>query len=264
MTASLETRMNPSIELEKLVNYCDTLLNAHAFRDYAPNGLQVQGKTDVQVVVSGVTACQALIDEAIARKADALLVHHGYFWKNEPAPIVGMKGERIAKLIKHDMNLIAYHLPLDAHTELGNNAQLGMLLGVTDVSVIGQGGAEGLLFTGKLSKPMSAQAFADTINEVLNRMPTVIPPRDNHTIERIAWCSGGAQGFFDQAVTAGVDAYISGEISEPNAHIARESNVAYFAIGHHASERYGVKALGEHLADQFGLVHHFVDIDNPA
>lgn len=252
------------IKIETLVNYCDTLLNAPAFKDYAPNGLQVQGKADIQVLVSGVTACQALIDKAIELNADALLVHHGYFWKNEPAPIVGMKGERITKLIKHDMNLVAYHLPLDAHTKLGNNAQLGKLLGVTDVSVIGQGGAEGLLFTGKLPKPVTAQVFADTLNQVLNRAPTVITPSDNHTIERIAWCSGGAQGFFDQAVTVGVDAYISGEISEPNAHIARESNVAYFAIGHHASERYGVAALGAHLAEHFGLIHHFIDIDNPA
>lgn len=252
------------IKIADFIQYCDTLLNAHQFKDYAPNGLQVQGKPDVQVVVSGVTACQALIDKAIALNADVVLVHHGYFWKNEPAPIVGMKAQRIAKLIKHDINLVAYHLPLDAHTELGNNAQLGTLFGATDVSVTGQGGAEGLLFTGHLPKPVTAQTFADKLNTVLNRKPTCITPNDHHIIKRIAWCSGGAQGFFDQAITAGVDAYISGEISEPNAHIARESGVAYFAIGHHASERYGVEALGAHVAAKFGLIHHFIDIDNPA
>lgn len=252
------------LNITELTEYCDALLNATQFKDYAPNGLQVQGRPSVRVVVSGVTACQALIDKSIELNADVILVHHGYFWKNEPAPIVGMKGERITKLIKNDINLLAYHLPLDAHLELGNNAQLGKLLGMQEVSVAGQGGAQGLLFTGRLPNPVTVTEFAQTLEQVLDRAPTVIDPKNNHTLERIAWCSGGAQGFFDQAISVGVDAYLSGEISEPNAHIARESGVAYFSIGHHASERYGVKALGEHLAKKFGLIHHFVDIENPA
>lgn len=250
------------MQLNELVARLDDKLRSPMFNDYCPNGLQVQGRHEVFRLISGVTASEALIDAAIAAGADAILVHHGYFWKGEAAPVVGMKRRRLAKLLAHDISLIAYHLPLDAHPTLGNNAQLAQRLGlVRDAALFDDPGQVGDV--GILSEPMSAEAFAERIGEVLQRRPLHIaggPPQ----IRRVAWCTGGAQGFIEQAASHGVDAYISGEISEPTVHIARECGLHYFAAGHHATERYGVQALGEWCAESLGLTHQFIDCDSPA
>ncbi len=250
-------------KVSEIITHCDELLNAAAFKDYAPNGLQVQGRDDAHVLVSGVTATQALIERAIALHADMLLVHHGYFWRGEAPALVGIKGRRIKALMQHDINLVAYHLPLDAHPELGNNSQLGKLLGLQTIRIAGQGHAEGLLFSGTLPEPMTPAQLQAHLGKHLQREPLHIAA-ERASIQRVAWCSGGAQGFLDQAAALGVDAYISGEISEKTTHEARESGIHYYAAGHHATERYGVQALGQHLATRFALQHHFVDIDNPA
>ena len=247
------------IDRTTLVEYADKLLNVDAFSDYCPNGLQVEGKAQVGMIVSGVTACQALVDEAARLKADLLLVHHGYFWKGEAQPIVGIKQRRIATLLQHDINLLAYHLPLDAHAELGNNARLGALLGITSKGALSP---EGIGQVGVLEEAITAEALAEIIGQRLGRMPQLISGGD-HRIVRVAWCTGAAQGYIEQAAALGADAYISGEISEQTFHQARELGIHYFVAGHHATERYGAMALGEHLAQQFSLEHRFVDIDNP-
>ncbi|PRD35804.1 UNVERIFIED_CONTAM: GTP cyclohydrolase 1 type 2-like protein [Trichonephila clavipes] len=248
--------------LNELVSRLDDLLQAGRFNDYCPNGLQVQGRAEVRHLVSGVTASEALIDAAIAEGADAILVHHGYFWKGENPVVTGMKRRRLGKLLAHDISLIAYHLPLDAHPVLGNNAQLAGVLGLM---------REGPLFpdprqvgdVGVLPEAVPATAFAAHIGERLGRMPLHVPGADR-PIRRVAWCTGGAQGFIDQAIAQGVDAYLSGEISEQTTHAARESGVHYYALGHHVSERYGARALGAWCARELGLSHCFIDIDNPA
>lgn len=248
--------------LNELVSRLDDLLQAGRFNDYCPNGLQVQGRSEVRHLVSGVTASEALIDAAIAEGADAILVHHGYFWKGENPVVTGMKRRRLGKLLAHDISLIAYHLPLDAHPVLGNNAQLAGVLGLM---------REGPLFpdprqvgdVGVLPEAVPATAFAAHIGERLGRMPLHVPGADR-PIRRVAWCTGGAQGFIDQAIAQGVDAYLSGEISEQTTHAARESGVHYYALGHHVSERYGARALGAWCARELGLSHSFIDIDNPA
>lgn len=253
-------------KVSDIIAYCDELLNVDEFRDYAPNGLQVEGKPEIEVLVSGVTASQALIGRAVALNADMLLVHHGYFWKGEDPRLIGMKGRRVKSLMQHDINLVGYHLPLDGHPELGNNAQLGRLLGLEQQQVGGVGAARNTLFSGVLAEPMTARAFARHIASVLGREPMHICPfaESDSMISRVAWCTGGAQGFVDQAAQLGVDAYISGEISERTTHEARECGIHYYAAGHHATERYGAMALGEHLAERFDVEHHFIDIDNPA
>lgn len=250
-------------KVSQIITYCDELLNPTMFKDYAPNGLQVQGRDEVQILVSGVTASQALIDKAIELNADMLLVHHGYFWMGEDPRLIGMKGRRIKSLMQHDINMAGYHLPLDGHAELGNNAQLGQLLGLQDQIIGGQGAAKGTLFSGVLPQAMSAVAFAEHIHQCLGRKPVHVEAQPKE-IKRVAWCTGGAQGFIGQAAELGVDAYLSGEISEKTTHEARECGIHYFAAGHHATERYGVQALGKHLAEKFSLEHHFVDVDNPA
>lgn len=239
--------------------YLNGLLEVHRFRDYCPNGLQVQGRATISHVVTGVTASLALLEAAIDAKADAVLVHHGYFWKNEDARIVGQKQRRLATLLRHDLNLFAYHLPLDAHPEFGNNASLGRQLGI---SAEGRFGDDDLGWTGTLPSETTLAAFSTHIETMLQRTPLVIEG-DGRPVRRIGWCTGGAQGYFDAAVAAGVDVYISGEVSEQTTHLARESGVAYIAAGHHATERYGVQALGAHLAQRFGLRHTFIDIPNP-
>ncbi|MGM0563791.1 MAG: Nif3-like dinuclear metal center hexameric protein [Pseudomonadota bacterium] len=251
------------VATQTLIDYCESLLQTGRFRDFAPNGLQVEGRSEVRRLVSGVTASQALVDAAVELQADAVLVHHGYFWKGEDPCIAGMKMRRIKALLQADINLLAYHLPLDAHPELGNNAQLAAELGWEVESIAGEGHAEGLLFTARLPQPLSGSDLAGHIEDCLGRRPTHVGEADDE-IDRVAWCTGGAQGFIQQAADLGVDAYISGEISEPTTHIARESGIHYYAAGHHATERYGAPALGAHLAERFGLEHHFIDIDNPA
>lgn len=244
---------------EELVSYLDGLLEPGTFRDYCPNGLQVEGRHDVRYLVAGVTASQALLDVAVARGADTILVHHGYFWKGEDGRVTGIRRQRLATLIQNDINLLAYHLPLDAQPELGNNAQLAQGLGWL---AEGHFGEQGIAWHGTLAEPANLETLAGRVALVLGRAPQVFgdPAR---VIRRIAWCSGGAQGYFEQAIELGVDAYLSGEISEQTVHLARESGVAYLAAGHHATERGGVKALAAHLAERLGIRCEFVDIDNP-
>lgn len=254
------------MELNALTRRLDDLLQPSRFNDYCPNGLQVEGRPEVRTLVTGVTACEALIDAAIDLGADAILVHHGYFWKGERAEIVGIKRRRLAKLIQHDLSLLAYHLPLDAHPVLGNNACLAERLGLVREAALFPQDPRSVGDVGVLREPLTAEAFSQHLEAALGRRPLHIPGSggDQALIRRVAWCTGGAQGFMDQAITQGVDAYLSGEISEPTVHAARESGVHYWALGHHASERYGVQAVGEWCARELGLTHHFVDIDNPA
>ncbi len=244
----------------QLQRHLDDLLEAARFKDYCPNGLQVEGAPEVRKVVCGVTASQALIEAAIERGAQALLVHHGWFWRGEDGRVTGMKKARMARLLAHDINLFAYHLPLDAHAELGNNAQLGRVLGLTPTGVAGD---QGLLWLGETAQPVAASVLAQQVGEALGRAPLLVGDACR-SVRRVAWCTGGAQGYFEQAIAEGVDLYLSGEISEQTTHLARESGVPYIAAGHHATERYGVRALGAHIAAHFGLQADFVDIDNPA
>ena len=244
---------------EELVNYLDGLMMPGKFRDYCPNGLHVEGCSEVTRLVAGVTASQALLDVAVERGADAILVHHGYFWKGEDGRVTGIRRRRMATLLANDINLLAYHLPLDAHPELGNNAQLALRLGwLPD----GRFGEQDIGWLGTVAEPCALSALAERVASVLERQPLVVGD-EARPIRRIAWCSGGAQGYFEQAIALGVDAYLSGEISEQTVHLARESGVAYLAAGHHATERYGVQALAENLARQFGITCDFVDIENP-
>ncbi len=244
---------------EALNSYLEQLLDTQHYRDYCPNGLQVEGRPEVQRLVCGVTANQALIDAAVRLGADAILVHHGWFWRGEDGRVVGMRKTRLSALLAADINLFAYHLPLDGHATLGNNAQLARLAGWTierrfgdqDIACLGVPVAAGTV--GQL---------ADSLASLLGRTPLLIGDADK-PVQRLAWCSGGAQGWFEQAIATGADAYISGEISEQTVHLARESGVAYLAAGHHATERYGVMALAAHLQEQCGLDCQFVDIDNP-
>ena len=264
-----------AISAQALTEFCDEYLSAPAFKDYAPNGLQVDGGRPIQRIVTGVTACEALIDAAIADHADAILVHHGYFWKGEPAPITGMKGQRIRKLMQHGISLIGYHLPLDAHPRIGNNAKLAELL---DMSIIGALYPTESHPVGNIATctPQSAQSLITQITDALGRLPLHISAhyqtsdtnqsdgQNDRLIERVGICTGGAQDMIEQAALMGCDAFISGEISERTTHIARELGIDYFACGHHATERGGIQALGALVAEQFGLPVTFIDIDNPA
>lgn len=245
-----------------LEEYLEELLSASSIKDYCPNGLQIEGCPEIRKVVGGVTASQALIDLAIEERADAILVHHGYFWKGEREPITGIKRTRIKALLDSDINLFAYHLPLDIHPEFGNNAQLGALLGFNITGGLEPNNPQSIGLVGDLSVPMSAEAVRRHISDVLGRSALMIGDEDK-PLKKIAWCTGGAQSMIEKAVDLGVDAYVSGEISEPTVHIARETGLVYFSAGHHATERYGVKALGEHLATQFGIDFVFLDVDNP-
>lgn len=248
------------MERAALDDYLADFLQVHDFRDYCPNGLQVEGRGEIKRIVTGVTASAALIEAAVAAGADALIVHHGYFWRGEDARITGMRRRRIGLLFEHELNLFAYHLPLDAHPEIGNNATLARQLGVTQTQRFGE---QDIAALGMLADGSTVASFTQTISEKLGRAPLVIGDAAR-PLRRIAWCTGGAQGMFEQAIALGVDAYISGEISEQTVHLARESGVAYIAAGHHATERYGVQALGAHLAQRFGLEHQFIEIENPA
>ena len=245
--------------LNELCDYNANLLQTSLFKDYCPNGLQVEGRAEVRRIATGVTASQQVLDAAVAWGADAILVHHGYFWRNEEAAITGIKKQRIAQLLRNDVSLLGYHLPLDAHPELGNNAQLGKLLGLIERSRFGE---QNIACFGILEQPLILAQFAKKIEHTLQRAPQVIGDSAK-TIRNIAWCSGGAQSYFEAAIAQGADAFITGEISEQNFHLANESGVAFIAAGHHATERHGIQALGEHLAAHFGLEHRFFDQDNP-
>ena len=239
----------------------DALLQPDKFRDYGPNGLQVEGDRDVQLLVSGVTASRALIEAAIDAQADAIVVHHGLFWRGQDGRVTGWMRERLRLLLMHGIHLFAYHLPLDAHPELGNNAQLARVLGL---QADGRFGEQDLGFVGAGTQTWSgAQALADHVAATLGRSVICVGDSDR-PVSRVAWCTGGAQGYFEAAIAQGVDAFITGEISEPQAHLARETGVAFLACGHHATERYGAPALATHVAQALGLQHRFIEIDNPA
>lgn len=252
----------------------DTLLQPERFKDYGPNGLQVEGKLRVRHLVSGVTASRALIEAAIDVKADAIFVHHGLFWRGQDACITGWMKQRLALLLEHDINLYAYHLPLDAHPRLGNNAQLGLVLGLQAFEgSAGRFGDQDLGFLGERADGRhfaKAQSLANHVEKVLKRSVTLVhggisaPGEGERPIRKIAWCTGGAQSYFESAIAAGADAFITGEISEPQAHYARESGVAFLACGHHATERFGAPAVAAAVAEQCGLRHTFIEIDNPA
>jgi dinuclear metal center YbgI/SA1388 family protein len=244
-------------DLERALN---DLLRPEGFRDYGPNGLQVEGRAEVRRLVSGVTASRAFIEAAIAAGADALLVHHGLFWRGQDGRLTGWLRERVARLIAADVSLFAYHLPLDAEPALGNNAQLGLRLGLAADARFGE---QELGFAGAAGALRDLGALAAAAERALGRAPLVVPG-DGRALSRIAWCTGGAQGYFEAAIAAGADAFVTGEISEPQAHLARETGVAFLACGHHATERYGAPAVGAHVAAALGLEHRFIEIDNPA
>ncbi len=256
------------IERKELQRTLDLMLQPERFKDYCPNGLQVEGRSPIRKVVSGVTASLALIDAAIDEGADAIFVHHGLFWRGYDGRVTGWMRQRLGRLLQHNINLFAYHLPLDSHAELGNNAQFGLKLGLQATGRFGDqdlgwiGGPTGDA-NGVAPEYANAQALAQQIQATLARTVVLVPGRDT-PIRRIAWCTGGAQGYFEAAIAAGADAFITGEISEPQTHLARENGVAYLACGHHATERYGAPAVTAHVAAQFGLEHVFIDIDNPA
>jgi dinuclear metal center YbgI/SA1388 family protein len=247
--------------LMDLVKYLDGLLAIEKFHDYCPNGLQIEGCREIKKLVTGVTACQALFDRAISEKADAILVHHGFFWKEEDPRIIGIKKKRIATLIKNNVSLIAYHLPLDAHPVFGNNAQLVQKLGI-ELELPEKREVTDIIFVGNLAEAMSVRDFTAKVTDVLQRTPLCIADPDKK-IKKIAVCSGGAQDYFNQALKYDVDAFLTGEICEYIVHVARETGVAYIAAGHHATEKYGIQTIGEHAAQKFNLEYKFIDIENP-
>lgn len=265
-----------SIATHELCTWIDTTLNAASFSDYCPNGLQVEGKPTVSHIIAGVTASQALIDVAISRGADTLLVHHGWFWKGEDPRVRGTRKTRLASVLAHDINLIAYHLPLDAHPQLGNNAQLARLLGLspslnswqaspteaTTSQQIQTAGPGGLIWLGHMAGASTLGEVAAKVEMALGRSPLIIGD-GSMPAHRIAWCTGAAQSMLGDAIDAGAQIFITGEISEPTVHLAREAQVGFLSAGHHATERYGVQALGKAIHAQFGIRVDFVDIDNP-
>lgn len=247
------------VQLERyLLNY----LTCDRFSDYAPNGLQVAGRAQIGTLVTGVTASLALLQAAVDLGADAVLVHHGYFWKGEDPRVIGMKRERLALLLRHDVNLYAYHLPLDAHPECGNNAQLGRHLGIEMNGAL-ENGESGVIWRGSLPSPMSADEFAQHVSQRLGR-PVIHVSGGSRAVRTLGWCTGAGQRFIEAAANAGLDAFLTGEISEQTVHVARELGIHFIAAGHHATERYGVQALGQHVAQHFGIKVQFVDIDSPA
>lgn len=251
-----------TVQLSTLTRTLDQLLRPGDFRDYCPNGLQVEGRAEIKRLITGVTASQALIEAAIEAEADAILVHHGYFWQGESPVLRGIKRERIRLLLAHDISLLAYHLPLDAHRELGNNAQLGVILGLQTEGQLVPNLPSKVGVHGSLDEPLSGEQLVQRITQRLDREPFHIPGRAD-VIRTIAWSTGAAQGAIEQAWEWGVDAYLTGEVSEQTFHFARETGMHFFAAGHHATERYGVQALGEHVAETLALSHQFIDIDNP-
>lgn len=246
--------------LVEIETFLQAMLRPEAFRDYGPNGLQVEGRREVRRIASGVTASLAFVDAAIEAGADTLLVHHGLFWRGQDGRLTGWLKERVKRLMAHDLNLFAYHLPLDAHAELGNNAQFGARLGLVADARFGE---QDLGFAGPAAAHTSAAALAAAARQALGR-DVLLLPGDGRPLRRVGWCTGGAQGYFEAAIAAGADAFVTGEVSEPQAHLARETGVAFLACGHHATERYGAPAVAAAVAERFGLEHRFIEIDNPA
>lgn len=262
------------ISLTELTDYCDQFLCADPIQDYCPNGLQVQGRGVIHKIVTGVTASQALIDAAINAQADAILVHHGFFWKGESLELTGIRYQRIKSLIQHDIALLAYHLPLDIHPTLGNNPLFGQALGFAPDAIhySRAGGLDTLMASAVFEKSLTTDELIQKLSLILGRTPLHISAdlktenrikQNNRNIQSIAWCTGAAQDFIVEAASLGVDAFISGEVSERTFHLAKELNIDYFSAGHHATERFGIKALGEYLAEHFRLDHEFIDIINP-
>ncbi len=247
------------MQLNELNRYLAQFLQPEKFSDYCPNGLQVEGRREVKKIVTGVTASMSLLQQAQKANADAILVHHGYFWRGEPQPVTGIKMRRLKFLLANELSLFAYHLPLDAHPQVGNNVMLGQVLGL---KITGWLDDKSLVAWSKMDKPQSLQALADQISVKLNRQVQLVGEADRQ-VQTIAWCTGAAQGYIEQAINADIDVFISGEISEQTVHLARESHTAYIAAGHHATERYGVQALGAHLAENLLIMHEFIDVDNP-
>lgn len=250
-----------AVTLTQLVQYLDYYLGCNQIKDYCPNGLQVEGKPEINKIITGVTASQALIDAAIEHQADAVIVHHGHFWRGEEPTIVGMKRNRIKVLLDNDVSLLAYHLPLDVHPMLGNNAQLANLLGITIDTTLNPNDPSIIGLQGHLPMALSVTEFASRVEQELNRKPMVVD--SGKPVQKIGWCTGGGQGYIDQAVASGVDLFLTGEASEQTFHSAVENGISFIAAGHHATERYGVKALGEHIARLYGVDHQFINIDNP-
>ncbi len=250
-----------AIALRTLVEEADRYLNAARISDYCPNGLQVEGRPQVRRIVSGVTASQALLDAAVEAEADVVLVHHGYFWKGEDACITGMKRRRLHTLLSNDISLLAYHLPLDVHPEVGNNVQLAQQLDITVEGPLDANNPKVVGLLGSLAEPLSARDFSRRVQEVLGREPLLVEGQS--MVRRIGWCTGGGQGYIDNAIAAGVDLFLTGEASEQTFHSARENGVSFIAAGHHATERYGVQALGDYLARRFAVEHLFIDCPNP-
>ena len=243
---------------QDLIESLNTLLHPELFKDYAPNGLQVEGKDEIKRIVTAVSATQNVIDRAVQLQADALLVHHGWFWRGENPAIVATKYKRLKTLMSAEINLIAYHLPLDAHETLGNNAQMAALLNAQDIVLGGEGN---FIWSGKIA-PVSVQELAHSLEKALNRKPLVLGDA-SIKVERLAWCSGSAENFFEAAIAMGAQAYISGEATERTTHLARESEVPFLVCGHHATERLGIRALGDWIEEKHGLECIFVDDDNP-
>jgi dinuclear metal center YbgI/SA1388 family protein len=250
-----------AVALNTLVEEADRYLGASKIADYCPNGLQVEGRPQVMRIVSGVTASQALLDAAVEVQADLILVHHGYFWKGENPCVTGMKQRRLKTLLRHDISLLAYHLPLDLHPEVGNNVQLARQLGITVEGLLDPANPKVVGLVGSLAEPMLPRDFASRVHQVMGREPLLV--EGSSMIRRVGWCTGGGQGYIDQAVLAGVDLFISGEASEQTFHSARENDISFIAAGHHATERYGVQALGDYLARRFAVEHLFIDCPNP-
>ena len=254
------------VSTQQLADWLDNTLQTQRFKDYCPNGLQVEGKPHIRHLITGVTATQALLETAIAKQADAILVHHGWFWKNESPVVRGTKRARLALALGHQLNVFAYHLPLDAHPTLGNNAQLAKVLGFEpELDADGQPlrcGPDNLIWLGRCGEGKTLEELSDSICNRLQRTPLVVGNLQQK-IRRIAWCTGGAQGMMQAAIDAGADAYLTGEASEPTYHLAQETGTAFIGAGHHATERYGAQALGQAIADEFGIKVEFVDINNP-
>jgi dinuclear metal center YbgI/SA1388 family protein len=252
-------KMMKTVSTQTLEQWLNSTLSTAAFNDYCPNGLQVQGKPTISHIISGVTASQALIDVATQREADALLVHHGWFWKGEDPRVLGTRKRRLAALLSHDINLLAFHLPLDAHPVLGNNAQLARVLGLVAEPATA---SNGLLWFGSMPGANTLNQIASRVEQRLHRVPLVIG-EEGLPVQRIAWCTGAAQNMLDQAIHGGAQVFITGEVSEPTVHLAREAGVGFISAGHHATERYGVQALGQAIAQEFGILVDFADLDNP-
>ena len=246
----------------ELIRYLDEYLEAAAVADYGPNGLQVEGPATVRRLVTGVSACRELFARARQRGADALLVHHGLFWRGTPYPLVGVQYHRVAELIRGDLALVAYHLPLDRHPQVGNNALAARGLGLVELAPFARLEGVAIGWQGRLPEAIPASELAVRCGALFGQPALLLGPAER-PVRRVGIVSGGAQREFQQAIAEGLDAYVTGEASEWVTNLAREAGVAYVAAGHYATERLGVRALGEHLAERFGIAVEFLDVPNP-